>query len=714
MSKSRSFLRLEANLLEDRVVPTFFTTIYSEDHIDLTVNYSNSQWNLGYEDETLGAVTTARDTLIYAPAVAKAAVPTTAAYSFIGAGSSGSAYILPQTQNPDLVFLGVGAEDTFPTSLASYRPNNDPRVPSSPQPWIRLDLMEVRGPGKFSVYQTNAQGQPVNWMATNDGISAKDVIYVAAGGHAHYNFAFTAPGIYEVDMKATGYLAANQTNPTSSETKTFYFSVDPAGPTNTVPSAGASSKGGASVVFDLSNKISVAGPTTAPAPVSTTITSSKNGILNLATISGVGVVSGEGSSSVNVIGSLDQINKALNGMKYTPGPDFNGVDTITVTSNDGGEYRPSTLNVQTDTDTFGVIVSGNTSTNGGGTGGGTGGGKTGGTGGGTSPTVPPAPTFPLGSPQAARRWMAIGASTGSPASVTVVDTETLESVSKMTPYAPSFTGGVRTAVADFLKDGTPEIVTAPALGGGPHIQVFDRLDANPRLNFFAFDAKFTGGVTLALGDFNGDTVPDIVVGAGPGGGPHVRIFDGRTGSTIRNLFAFESTFKGGVNVAAGDINADGITDLVVGAGPGGGPAVAVFDGKNFADVRRFFAYSPKFTGGVNVAVGDVTGLGASEIIIGAGEGGGPHVQVMDGSSLANIASFFAVTPNNEDNRGVEVSLMDFNRDLQPQIVTVTNRGNVEESRLRYFDLSTTLRPQGLDLKFTDSFNGGIYVEGMYL
>ena len=60
---------------------------------------------------------------------------------------------------------------------------------------------------------------------------------------------------------------------------------------------------------------------------------------------------------------------------------------------------------------------------------------------------------------------------------------------------------------------------------------------------------------------------------------------------------------------------DGMADIITGAGAGGGPHVRVFNGATTgttggipvpSDVlEQFFAYNPNFTGGVRVATGDV-------------------------------------------------------------------------------------------------------------
>ena len=130
----------------------------------------------------------------------------------------------------------------------------------------------------------------------------------------------------------------------------------------------------------------------------------------------------------------------------------------------------------------------------------------------------------------------------------------------------------------------------------------------------------------------GDGFDDIITAAGPGGGPHVQIFDGTTGNLVRGFFAYDPTFAGGVTVAAGDVDGDGKADIVTGAGAGGGPHVRVFDGATGAVVREFFAYDPSFTGGVFVAAGDVDGDGKADVITGAGAGGGPHVKVFSGAT----------------------------------------------------------------------------------
>ena len=106
----------------------------------------------------------------------------------------------------------------------------------------------------------------------------------------------------------------------------------------------------------------------------------------------------------------------------------------------------------------------------------------------------------------------------------------------ITVAASSFTGGVRVASADFTADGVPDIVAALGPGGTPTIRVFDALTGEaidgPLASFDAFESTFTGGVFIATADVDGDGIPDIIAGAGAGGGPRVKVFSGADGVVL--------------------------------------------------------------------------------------------------------------------------------------------------------------------------------------
>src|SRR5262249_13345205 len=180
----------------------------------------------------------------------------------------------------------------------------------------------------------------------------------------------------------------------------------------------------------------------------------------------------------------------------------------------------------------------------------------------------------------------------------------------------------------------------------PQVRAFKSSGTPLGPGFFAYPVAFSGGVRVAACDFDSpaDGHVEIVTGAGPGGGPHVRVVRVDTagnpsGPDLASFFAYPPGFTGGVYVACGPVEGPGTMNLVTGAGPGGGPHVGVLRLQSGApggvvSVAEFFAYAPTFTGGVRVAVGDVDGDGFADIITGAGPGGGPHVRALTLDSAA--------------------------------------------------------------------------------
>ena len=246
---------------------------------------------------------------------------------------------------------------------------------------------------------------------------------------------------------------------------------------------------------------------------------------------------------------------------------------------------------------------------------------------------------------------------------------------RLRPF-PGNPGGTRAISADINGDGVPDIIAVAGPGGAPRVIVYDGNNGAVVQDFFAFETSYRGGLFVAAADFDRDGRADLILTPDEGGGARVRILSaGNPDRVIADFFGIDDpAFRGGARAAAGDLNGDGTPDLIVSAGFGGGPRVAVFDG---ADLSRkltpdFFAFEQTLRNGVYLAAGDVDGDGIADLILGAGPGGGPRVLTVSGRSLiasgglVPLGDFFAGPTTSRT--GVNVSARDVNGDGLAEVV----------------------------------------------
>jgi ELWxxDGT repeat protein len=229
---------------------------------------------------------------------------------------------------------------------------------------------------------------------------------------------------------------------------------------------------------------------------------------------------------------------------------------------------------------------------------------------------------------------------------------TLVANSTHSPFGADFAGGARPAVADFNNDGTPDVAIGTGPGIAAEVKIFDGKTGAQIDDLQPFGTTFSGGVFLAVGDVNADGIPELVVTPDTGGGPRVTIYNGANFAILANFFGIDDpNFRGGCRAALGDINGDGKSDLVISAGFGGGPRISVYDGAALAAgqqvhlISDFFMFESALRNGAYVAVGDINGDSKADLIGGGGPGGGPRVLVLDGAgTLAQGAAFALLHP----------------------------------------------------------------------
>ncbi|MBX9579425.1 MAG: DUF11 domain-containing protein [Gemmataceae bacterium] len=248
-----------------------------------------------------------------------------------------------------------------------------------------------------------------------------------------------------------------------------------------------------------------------------------------------------------------------------------------------------------------------------------------------------------------------------------------------------------TAVAEAPVQAVDLLAVGAGPGGGPQVKVYNP-DGSERFNFFAYDPAYRGGVAVATGDVTGDGVEDVVTGSATGA-THVKVFDGRTGGLAASFFAFPG-FGGGVNVAVAGGR------VVAGAGAGGGPVVKGFDvaGGGAAEAYSFLAYDGAFRGGVSVA-------GAGDLIAtGPGAGGGPNVKVFRAADRSLVSSFFAFPAATTGGVSVGLGL----RGTTPVVVAGAGAGGLPTAVT--FDAQTGSQLTSV-LAFDSTFRGGVRTAG---
>ncbi|MFO0928463.1 MAG: IPT/TIG domain-containing protein [Gemmataceae bacterium] len=209
--------------------------------------------------------------------------------------------------------------------------------------------------------------------------------------------------------------------------------------------------------------------------------------------------------------------------------------------------------------------------------------------------VPATQTFTLTVGQSASVPLrAVGSGAGPVASVTVYDSA--GAATTLYPYGMAYRGGVHVATGDVNGDGTSDLIVAPAWNLAPVVKVYSGVDYTLLRTVVPYHPLFRGGVNVAAGDVLGLGAAQLVVGAGWGGPPVVRVYDLRTGVVlVRTIQPFLASHVYGVTVAA----SDGV--LAVGKAANGG-VVRVYDGPNLARMRALLPFGAAWVYGVNVAV----------------------------------------------------------------------------------------------------------------
>lgn len=222
------------------------------------------------------------------------------------------------------------------------------------------------------------------------------------------------------------------------------------------------------------------------------------------------------------------------------------------------------------------------------------------------------------------------------------------------------------------------------LGSSPRVLHVDATTGAQVASFLAYESSFVGGVNAVVGDVDANGRLETIVGPGAGRVGEIRVFDA-TGTEIvaRRLLPFGPDWRGGVNVAFGDVDGDGRGDLVASKASGDGE-VRIFRGETtgFATspFRTIRPFGPSFLGGSSVAVADVgrsggdrTPDGRAEVIVGSGATAPAKVRVYDVTGTAPVVIDTIRPFGGAFLGGVAVSTARLNPDSVPDVIIAASR-----------------------------------------
>ncbi|OGY85581.1 MAG: hypothetical protein A3G01_03795 [Candidatus Kerfeldbacteria bacterium RIFCSPLOWO2_12_FULL_43_9] len=268
-----------------------------------------------------------------------------------------------------------------------------------------------------------------------------------------------------------------------------------------------------------------------------------------------------------------------------------------------------------------------------------------------------------------------------------VDTEAnlvTAQVDHFTEFAVTNSGDTKTSSE--VKETTQkkqrhDIVITPWSKGGPQVAVWNK-DGKLITTWFAYGQDLRMGITTFSGDLDGNGVPEVITIPGEGFSSQVRVFDGTNGKILSQFFAYDTAFKKGINLAVYDLDGDGDQEIITVPAKDATADVKIFD-RNGTLVMRFNAYGSTFTKGALVAAMDLDGDKLGEVVTAPVDGSG-QIRIWSASKDDGpVAQFDAYGAGY--NKGIaSLVLNDLDGDGKGEIITTPREGS---SQVRIFNRS---------------------------
>ena len=165
-------------------------------HVDLGPRLIDGQWRAGLRhDAETGAVwRDPNQTVLRVGDAAIMTAPDSDDYPFLADVAGKPVYVVPQTQNPGVVWLGWNTQD--------------PAVTATIDRGLTMRVGPVSGPGRAWLFlQSGTFGKPL--LLADSGAAPGDV-WIDSGTHVHANWAFSAPGTYTATVTFLGTTTAGE------------------------------------------------------------------------------------------------------------------------------------------------------------------------------------------------------------------------------------------------------------------------------------------------------------------------------------------------------------------------------------------------------------------------------------------------------------------------------------------------------------------------
>jgi surface-anchored protein len=182
--------------------------VLGQGHVDAPgIAFEDGEWDLHIHDEDNDTEYEPECATLKAEDEAETLVPANPAFAFLGSVGD-PIWILPQVEDPDLLYLGYGTEEIGNGTFVGDQ--------------IDWSLVDVDGPGAFIVYSVDGFGTPTVLFNSNDPLP--QTLTIPTGTHTHVNWAFTAEGEYTISYSAAGELEGGG-GPTDSGPVEYTFQI---------------------------------------------------------------------------------------------------------------------------------------------------------------------------------------------------------------------------------------------------------------------------------------------------------------------------------------------------------------------------------------------------------------------------------------------------------------------------------------------------------